>query len=134
MTDTEGTPTDTDRMLATLLTELYDSAAVYAQGRLLERRPDLDRPPEPRIPVPGEEELRVSLDRVAFVAFIQQGLALACDTPVAVALRAGATWAQVGEALRCTADEARERYDHLALIADDTPAAPARHAEGGEVA
>jgi hypothetical protein len=117
--------TDSDRTLATLLTELYDSAAVYAQGRLLERRPDLDRPPEPRIPVPAEEQLRVSLDRVAFVTFIQQGLALACDTPVAVALRAGATWAQLAEALRCTTEEARERYDHLALLAGNPP-------EGGD--
>ncbi len=131
MTDTERTLTDTERTLATLLTELYDSAAVYALGRLVERRPDLDRPPEPRIVVSAEEELRVSLDRVAFVAFIQQGLVLACDVPVVVALRAGATWAQVGEALRCTSEEAQERYDHLAVIADDAVAAGP---ESGEVA
>jgi hypothetical protein len=131
MTDIERPMTDTERTLATLLTELYDSAAVYALGRLVERRPGLDRPPEPRIPVPAEEELRVSLDQVGFVAFIQQGLVLACDLPVVVALRAGATWSQVGEALRCTAVEARERYDHLAVIADD---APATGPEDGEVA
>jgi hypothetical protein len=123
--------TDGDRTLAALLTEMGDSADAYAVGRLLERRPDLDRPPEPRIPVPAGEELRVSLDRLAFVAWLEQGLALASDVPVVVALRAGATWAQLAGELRCTTDEARERYDHLALLAGDTPtAAP----EGGEVA
>jgi hypothetical protein len=109
--------TNGDRALAALLIELGDSADAYAMGRLLERRPELDRPPEPRIPVPASEELRVSLDRLAYVAWLQQGLVLACDVPVAVALRAGATWSQLAEALRCTTDEARERYDHLAVIA-----------------
>jgi hypothetical protein len=112
------TPTDGDRTLTDLLTEINDSADAYAMGRLLERRPDLDRPPEPRIPVPAEEELRVSLDRVAYVAWLEQGLALASDMPVVVALRAGATWAQLAEALRCNTDEARERYDHLAAMTD----------------
>jgi hypothetical protein len=126
--------TDTDQTLLDLLRELCDSAAVYALGRLLERRPDLDKPPQPSIPVPAEEELRVSLDRVGFVAFIQQGLALAGDVPVAAALRAGATWAQLAGELRCTTAEARERYGHLALTAGDTPTAGAHRAEGGGVA
>jgi hypothetical protein len=126
--------TDADRTLARLLTELCDSAAGYALGRLLGRRPDLDQPPEPRIPVPAEEELQVSLDRVAFVAFIQQGLVLACDLPVAVALRAGATWSQIAGELRCATEEAQERYDHLAVIADDAPAAGAGRARVGEMA
>src|SRR6266496_1594945 len=82
--------TDADRTVTELLTEIHDSADAYAMGRLLERRPDLDRPPEPRI-------------------------------PVAAALRAGATWAQLAEALRCNTDEARERYDHLAVIASNAP-------------
>jgi hypothetical protein len=124
MIDIERTVTDGELALATLLTELYDSADAWAIGRLVERRPDLDRPPEPRIVVPASEALRVSLDRVAFVAWLEQGLALACDPYVAVALRAGATWAQLGEALRCHTEEARERYDHLALLA--------RRAEGGD--
>jgi hypothetical protein len=123
--------TDGGRTLADLLTEMGDSADAYAMGRLLERRPDLDRPPEPRIPVPAEEELRVNLDRLAFVAWLEQGLALACDVPAVAALRAGATWTQLGEALRCTTEEAQERYDHLALLAGDTPTAGP---EGGEVA
>jgi hypothetical protein len=123
--------TNGDRALAALLTEMGDSADAYAMGRLLERRPDLDRPPEPRIPVPAEEELRVSLDRLAFVAWLEQGLALASDVPAAAALRAGATWSQLAEVLRCNTDEARERYDHLALLAGDTPTAGP---EGGEVA
>jgi hypothetical protein len=123
--------TRADRTLADLLTEMGDSADAYAMGRLLERRPDLDRPPQPRIPVPVGEELRVSLDRVAYVAWLEQGLALASDVPAAVALRAGATWAQLGEALRCTTEEARERYGHLALLAGDAPTAGP---EGGEVA
>jgi hypothetical protein len=112
---------DGDRTLTELLTEINDSADAYAMGRLLERRPDLDRPPEPRIPVPAGEELRVSLDRLAFVAWLEQGLVLASDVPVAVALRAGATWGQLAEALRCTTEEARERYDHLAVIAGNAP-------------
>ncbi len=123
--------TDADRTLRELLVEINGSADAYAIGRLLERRPDLDRPPEPRIPVPAEEELQVSLDRLAFVAWLEQGLALASDVPAAVALRAGATWGQLGEALRCMTDEARERYDHLALLAGDAPTAGP---EGGEVA
>jgi hypothetical protein len=123
--------TDADRTLKRLLTEINDSADAYAMGRLLERRPDLDRPLQPRIPVPAEEQLRVSLDRVGFVAWLEQGLALASDVRVAVALRAGATWAQLGEALRCTTEEARERYDHLALLAGDAPTAGPG---GGEVA
>src|SRR6266511_5515638 len=113
--------TDTERTLAALLTEMNDSADAYALGRLLERRPDLDRPPEPRIPVPAEEQLQVSLDRLAFVAWLEQGLALASDVPAAAALRAGATWAQLAEALRCNTEEARERYDHLAVIAGNPP-------------
>jgi len=113
--------TDADRTVTALLTEINDSADAYAMGRLLERRPDLDRPPEPRIPVPGEEDLRVSLDRLAYVALLEQGLALASDVPIAAALRAGATWAQLAEALRCTTDEARECYDHLAVIAGNAP-------------
>jgi hypothetical protein len=113
--------TDGGRTLAALLTEINDSADAYAMGRLLERRPDLDRPPEPRIPVPAGEELWVSLDRLAYVAFIEQGLVLASDVPAAAALRAGATWAQLAEALRCTTEEARERYDHLAVIAGNDP-------------
>jgi alkylhydroperoxidase/carboxymuconolactone decarboxylase family protein YurZ len=113
--------TRADRTLADLLTEINDSAAAYAMGRLLERRPDLDQPPEPRIPVPAGEDLRVSLDRLAYVAWLEQGLALASDVPVAAALRAGATWAQLAEALRCTTDEARECYDHLAVIAGNPP-------------
>src|SRR6266511_2752384 len=113
--------TDTERTLAALLTEMSDSADAYALGRLLERRPDLDRPPEPRIPVPAEEELRVSLDRLAYVAWLEQGLVLASDVPVAAALRAGATWSQLAEALRCNTDEARERYEHLAVIAGNAP-------------
>jgi hypothetical protein len=107
--------------LLNLLTELCDSAAAYALGRLLERRPDLDQPPEPRVMVPAEEELRVSLDRVGFVAFIQQGLVLACDLQVAVALRAGATCSQLAGMLRCTTEEAQQRYDHLAMLAGDPP-------------
>jgi hypothetical protein len=117
-------------ILGRLLGELFDGADGYALARLLERRPDLDRPPQPRIPVPPEEELRVWLDRVGFVAFIQQGLALAADVQVAAALRAGATWDQLAEALRCTTDQARERYDHLALIAAGD--APAAGPQGGE--
>ena len=113
--------TDGDRTLADLLTEINDSADAYAMSRLLERRPDLDQPPEPRIPVPAGEELRVSLDRVAFVAWLEQGLVLASDMPAAAALRAGATWAQLAEALRCNTDEARERYEHLAVIAGNAP-------------
>jgi hypothetical protein len=113
--------TDADRTVTELLTEIHDSADAYAMGRLLERRPDLDRPPEPRIPVPAEEDLRVSLDRLAYVAWLEQGLVLASDVPVAAALRAGATWAQLAEALRCNTDEARERYDHLAVIASNAP-------------
>jgi hypothetical protein len=132
MIDIERTVTDGGRALATLLTELYDSADAWAIGRLLERRPELDRPPEPRIPVPPEEALRVSLDRLAYVAWLQQGLALACDPHVAVALRAGATWPQVAEALRCHTDEARERYDHLALLAGGGAPAGGRRAEGGD--
>jgi hypothetical protein len=124
--------TFTAETLATLLTELYDSADAWAIGRLLERRPDLDRPPEPRIPVPPEEALRVSLDRLAYVAWLEQGLALACDPHVAVALRAGATWAQLGEALRCHTEEARERYDHLALIATRAATVGGRPTEGGD--
>jgi hypothetical protein len=123
MTGVKRTLTDADRTLVEVLTAIVDSADAWAIGRLLERRPELDRPPEPRIPVPVEEELRVSLDRLAYVAWLEQGLALACDPHVAVALRAGATWDQLAEALRCHTEEARERYDHLALIA--------RRAEGG---
>jgi hypothetical protein len=114
-----------DRTLADLLVAINDSADAWAVGRLLERRPDLDRPPEPRIPVPPEEALRVNLDRLAYVAWLQQGLVLASDVPVAVALRAGATWGQLAEALRCHTEEARERYDHLAVIAGNPP-------EGGD--
>jgi hypothetical protein len=110
--------TRADRTLADLLTEINDSAAAYAMGRLLERRPDLDQPPEPRIPVPAEEQLQVSLDRLAFVAWLEQGLALASDVPADATLRAGATWAQLAEALRCTTEEARERFDHLAAMTD----------------
>jgi hypothetical protein len=123
--------TDGDRTLADLLTEINDSADAYAMGRLLERRPDLDRPPEPRIPVPAEEELWVSLDRLAFVAWIEQGLVLASDVPAAVALRAGATWAQFAEVLRWTTEEARERCDHLAAMADDAAAFGPWGEEGG---
>jgi hypothetical protein len=107
----------TAETLAILATKLHDSAAAYAMDRLLERRPDLDLPPGPRVEVPACEALRVSLDRLGFVAWLEQGLALACDVPVAAALRAGATWAQVADAVRCSVTEARERYDHLALIA-----------------
>ena len=110
--------TDADRTVTELLTEINDSADAYAMGRLLERRPDLDQPPEPRILVPAEEQLQVSLDRLAFVAWLEQGLALASDVPAAAALRAGATWAQLAETLRCTTEEARERYDHLAAMTD----------------
>jgi hypothetical protein len=113
--------TDADRTLTELLVEINDSADAYAMSRLLERRPDLDQPPEPRIPVPAEEALRVSLDRVAYVAWLEQGLVLASDMPAAAALRAGATWAQLAEELRCTTEEARERYDHLAVMTDHAP-------------
>ncbi len=121
--------TDGDRTLTDLLIEINDSADAWAIGRLLERRPDLDRPPEPRVVVPPEEELRVSLDRLAYVAWLEQGLALASDVPVAAALRAGASLGQLAEALRCRTEEARERYDHLALLAGNpSTAAP----EGGD--
>jgi hypothetical protein len=125
MTGVKRTLTDADRTLVEVLTAIVDSADAWAIGRLLERRPELDRPPEPRIPVPVEEELRVSLDRLAYVAWLEQGLVLACDVPVAAALRVGATWAQLAEELRCTTEEARERYDHLALLAGNAP-------EGGD--
>src|SRR6266498_4264189 len=115
--------------LLRLLSELFDSAAAYALSRSLERRPDLDKPSEPRVVVPPEEELRVSLDRLAYVAWLEQGLALASDVPVAAALRAGASLGQLAEALRCRTEEARERYDHLALLAGNpSTAAP----EGGD--
>ncbi len=127
---TERPMTDADRTLTALLTEINDSADAYALGRLVERRPDLDWPPEPRIPVPAEEELRVSLDRLAYVAWLQQGLVLASDVPVAVALRAGATWGQLAEALRCHTEEARERYDHLALLAGNPPTAAPKGGDG----
>jgi len=89
--------TDGDRTLTDLLTEINDSADAYAMGRLLERRPDLDRPPEPRIPVPAEEDLRVSLDRLAFIAWLEPGLVLASDVPVAAVLP---RWRDLGAARR----------------------------------
>ncbi|SRR6266545_1631798 len=127
-----GVMTEADRTLLCLLGELYDSAAAYALGRLLERRPDLDRPPQPRILVPAGEELQACLDWVAFAAFIQQGLVLACDLQVVVALHAGATWSQVAEVLRCTTEEAQQRYDHLAVLAADHAPAGGGPAEGGD--
>jgi hypothetical protein len=102
-------------VLVTAVPRQVDPAAAFG---LLERRPDLDQPPEPRIPVPAEEQLQVSLDRLAFVAWLEQGLVLASDVPAAAALRAGTTWAQLAEALRCTTEEARERFDHLAVMTD----------------
>lgn len=125
--------TFTAETLASLATEIHDSAATYAISRLLERRPELDRPPQPHLRVPAAEALRVCLDRVAFVAWLEQALALVADVPVAGALRAGATWGQVAGELRCTVEEARERYQHLALIAA-VGDAPAAGPDGGEVA
>jgi hypothetical protein len=122
----------TAETLAALATKIHDSADAYAMDRLLERRPDLDKPPAPCIAVPSEEELRVGLDRLGFVAWLEQGLALASDVPVAAALRAGATWEQLADALRCSVTEVRERYDHLALIAAGDAPAGGRPTEGGE--
>ena len=106
-------PSNLERTLERVLDQVRAAAEQHAIRMLLRYRPDLTPPGGMPVVVPPDERNRVALDKLAAVAWFARQLETAATVEVSGALRAGASWSEIGRVAKLTRAETTRRYGHL---------------------